>query len=68
MNTLKRMLMAVVMLCIIAVGAFAQEQKGGQKPRENEQGARVKGEEKKTPPPDNRGQGNRGGDQKKEKP
>jgi hypothetical protein len=65
MKALKQMLSLVMMLCILAVGAFAQQGRGGEKQQQKEE-QRVRVEEKRGPPPDNRQQNdnNRGGNQK----
>ena len=59
MKELKRMLLAATMLCILAVGVFAEDDQGrGQKPPPKVNPPKVKVEDKRTPPPDN---GQRGG-------
>jgi hypothetical protein len=64
MKALKQMLLMTVMLCILAVGAFAQKGRGGGDDQKKQDPPKVRVEDKKGPPPDNRQQNdnNRGGD------
>jgi hypothetical protein len=68
MKALRQMLLMVLMLCILAVGAFAQQGRGGDQ-RQKGDPPKIKVEDKKGPPPDNRQQNdnNRGRD-RREKP
>jgi hypothetical protein len=69
MKELKRMLLAVAMLCVVSVGAFAfdDQKKGDQKrpPKPDRPVVVVGGKDK--PPPDNRQDGKRN-DNKRGKP
>jgi len=70
MKALQRMLQTVMMLCILATGAFAQKgQGGGDKRPPKGDGSKVVTKEKEGPPPNNRQQNeNRGGDKNQNRP
>lgn len=65
MDTLKRVLMAALMCCVVSVGAFAQKRQDPKDPppKSNEQ-PKVRVEKQKDPPPPDRGQP-RGNDNKR---
>jgi hypothetical protein len=67
MKALRQMLLMVLMLGILTGGAFAQKGRGGDQ-RQKEDPPKIKVEDKKGPPPDNRQNENRGGDQRRERP
>ncbi len=63
MRELKRILLAVMMLCVLAAGVFAEDQDKGQKLPPKVNPPKVKVGEKKVPPPDNGQRGGKRGDE-----
>jgi hypothetical protein len=70
MKQLKRILLAVTMLCVLAAGVFAQDQNKGEQKRPEKEPEKVK-VEKPSPPPQNNNRddgGKKGGGDKRGKP
>lgn len=69
MKTLKQILLAAVMFCMLAAGVFAQNSNKEQKPPQRDPNPVKVGDRSQKPPPPNGNQGDKkGGDDKKGKP